>query len=105
MNKEVKHTPTPWPTDMVEKIWMAGLSKLIADGDLGASAVAAIFDGIAKEDAAHIVKCVNMHDELVEALKALHIQALQSNVNSPANEWGEEALSMSLATLKKAGAL
>jgi hypothetical protein len=35
----------------------------------------------------------------VEALRALYLQALQSDVNSPANEWGMEALEMARTAL------
>lgn len=40
--------------------------------------------------------------ELLDALKALRLQALQSSVNSPANEWGMEALAMANAAISKA---
>lgn len=40
--------------------------------------------------------------DLLEALKALQLQALQSNVNSAANEWGREALEMAKAAIEKA---
>jgi hypothetical protein len=41
--------------------------------------------------------------EMYEALKALQLQALQSTVNDPANEWGQEALDMARAVLKSIG--
>jgi len=42
--------------------------------------------------------------ELEEALRALRLQALQSSVNDPANEWGLEALHLANAALQpKAG--
>lgn len=37
--------------------------------------------------------------ELVKALEALRFQALQSDVNSPSNEWGREALEGANAAL------
>ena len=42
--------------------------------------------------------------DLLAALKALLIQALQSDVASPANEWGREALAMATAAVAKAEA-
>lgn len=40
--------------------------------------------------------------DLLVALKALHHQALQSELNSPSHEWGTEALGLSRAALEKA---
>lgn len=40
--------------------------------------------------------------ELYDALKALQRQALQSELNSPAHEWGQEALTLTAAALAKA---
>lgn len=40
--------------------------------------------------------------DLLEALKALRLQALQSNVNSAANEWGREALEMANDAISRA---
>jgi hypothetical protein len=40
--------------------------------------------------------------ELLEALEALRLQALQSELNSPANEWGWEALQLANAAIAKA---
>lgn len=36
----------------------------------------------------------DIFERLAEALAALQIQALQSTVNDPTNEWGAEALAM-----------
>lgn len=51
-----------------------------------------------------IVRAANCHDNLVAALTALELQALQSpDLNNPANEWGMEALALTrtvLATLE-----
>jgi hypothetical protein len=61
-------------------------------------------------NAALIVEAVNSHAalkarvaELEEALRALRLQALQSSVNDPANEWGLEALHQANAALSHAG--
>jgi hypothetical protein len=40
--------------------------------------------------------------DLLEALKALQLQALQSDVNHPSNEWGMEALALAHAAIAKA---
>lgn len=52
--------------------------------------------------AAKIVRSMNSAPEMLEALKALRLQALQSNLNSAANEWGREAIKMSSAAIAKA---
>ena len=41
-------------------------------------------------------------NDIYEALKALRLQALQSDVNDDSNEWGKEALEMARAALDKA---
>lgn len=87
---DTKHTPTPLIAD----------DGYIFDADH--NIVGKTYD---RRYAAHIVKCVNMHEELVEALKALHLQALQSSVNDKSNDYGCEALDLAYAALKKAGAL
>lgn len=43
-----------------------------------------------------------LEQELVEALKELHLQALQSTVNDPSNEWGCEAIEKASALIAKA---
>lgn len=43
----------------------------------------------------------SQRDELLEALKELHLQALQSDLNSPANEWGYEAIQRSSTVITK----
>lgn len=62
MTKE--HTPTPWIVDTVTygDIW------IVADKESWVPRICHIPD-YSEANAAHIVKCVNMHDELVEALK------------------------------------
>ncbi len=49
-------------------------------------------------------KCFPAYDELLDALKALHKQAIQSELNSPNHEWGMEAISMASTAIAKAGA-
>lgn len=71
MTNETKHTPTPWDKEVIEDIWIKGVGKVFAEGKIGIDAVIAIVSGTTKADAAHIVKCVNMHDELVKAIRGL----------------------------------
>jgi hypothetical protein len=69
------HTPTPWRT--AGSVIMAGDNGYAIadiDGDNGESVI----------DAAHIVKCVNAHDELVAALdNALGIIHANSTQDCP----------------------
>lgn len=44
---------------------------------------------------------IEMREEMVKALDALYLQALQSDVNSSSNEWGREALDMAHAVLSR----
>lgn len=43
----------------------------------------------------------DQRDELLETLKELLLQALQSELNSPANEWGYEAIQRSSTVITK----
>lgn len=97
MTNETKHTPTPWDTMGSLVIRVEGpTSYMVARAS-------------SSEDAAHIVKCVNMHDELVEALKKI-----ANNEFKDADElWCSEAMAIFVArlndiaadALKKAGEL
>lgn len=87
MTKETKHTPTPWVDNEGE----------ILDKHERIICSAFPSDLSYKQDCtnvSHIVKCVNMHDELVGALKKIIDETYDLNANSIAFE-----------TLKKAGAL
>lgn len=113
---EIKHTPTPWVVDGF-KIRAAndtegtngrGIAETRVQHNIPLNRHPSAFarqSDTNKANAAHIVKCVNMHNELVEALKALHLQALQSNLNSASNDYGMEAIDLAHSALKKAGAL
>ena len=94
MKRRPKFTPTPW-----------GISKtnncIIVIED-GAFEVAECFDddGGGAEDAAHILKCVNAHDDLVAACMA----ALRTpNVNTTDPHSGETPESLIRMALAKAG--
>lgn len=87
MKKE--HTPTPW------KVYQYG-GVQIGQEDTG-EAVCSMW-GDKKEgeaNAAHIVKCVNMHDELVAVMSDIHDFLKRSGYDT----------TMVKATLKKAGEL
>lgn len=67
--------------------------------DYGNSRVT-INGSFAKENAANIVKCVNMHDELVDALKKLRM-----SVSGECYIGDEKELAIIEEALKKSGAL
>lgn len=76
---KAQHTPTPWelfPTDKLEVVAPSGRGT-------DRIKVADCYHYNGEANAAHIVKCVNLHDELVSGLqlaKAL-IQATYKNNN------------------------
>ena len=88
------HTPTPWNLNEVYIIDSEGYS--IATTMFGDKA--SIEEDLA--NAAHIVKCVNLHDELVAALKAARDDYLSGfRFHEIPNETPYDEV------LKKAGAL
>lgn len=94
-----KHTPTPWVLDDDGD----GDYKIISEeGRLIAVETSYYPIAPSVEDAAHIVKCVNMHDELVEALK----WAKEQLEVFASETMGEDFNSLRInEALKKAGAL
>lgn len=92
MTKE--HTPTPWFIDEYKSVVDEKGQTISANGF---SLVMSYGDNqkFARANAAHIVKCVNMHDELVEALKKCGMLL----------EHGGFDLEFIDSALKKAGAL
>lgn len=71
---DTKHTPTPWDASDRENyslIFGKGFEKPIATCDSYSKGFGPSKDE-RKANAAHIVKCVNMHDELVENLKFMY---------------------------------
>lgn len=60
------HTPTPW--EIVSRL--VG-PLVIVSGDTEVAHVGADSFELASANAAHIVKCVNLHDELVKAFELL----------------------------------
>lgn len=65
-----KHSPTPWTASTIEQITAAD-QRIIGD----------LFS-FGHTDAAHIVKCVNSHDDLVAALKEAHRALWDEQVES-----------------------
>jgi hypothetical protein len=55
----------------------------------------------AGNEAGRTRQAASLIQELGEALEGLRLQALQSSVNEPANEWGQEALEKTNAILSK----
>lgn len=64
------YTPTPWIFDIeCRAIWAISQKDFDDIDELSASDdVPMICDDINEANAAHIVKCVNLHDELLNAL-------------------------------------
>jgi N-dimethylarginine dimethylaminohydrolase len=104
MTKE--HTPTPW--DKLNGVFTPedGYFSMIQTPD---KCIANVFE---EANAAHIVKCVNMHDELVEALKEAG-DVIESYHKSTGIDLGDasnmpfykDTMNTIDETLKKAGAL
>ena len=98
---EIKHTPTPW---IIEHGHMQQHTDIrywqITDGQDAICNNQFCFARDSEANAAHIVKCVNMHDELVEALKLAH-----NGIVSYSRDDKEATVTMIREALKKAGAL
>lgn len=94
----MKHTPTPWTYD----------SGWLYDSNMNRIANTESSSFVTyKEDLnnlSHIVKCVNMHDELVEALKAQE-DLYQIGVLFADASYVSRVTAMRRESLKKAGAL
>jgi hypothetical protein len=92
MNKS-HHTPTPWLVDEPWQIWAESIGEYVAITDVegdGRTPYAA--------NAEYIVRCVNSHDDLVEALQDLY-EWLDS---TQLGELPRASLSKAKAALKKA---
>lgn len=91
---DTKYTPTPWevgtdPEGLVAVLKNGTFITYAFPTDMG------LEGGCEKANAAHIVKCVNMHDELVEVIKAFGNEKISdAEFNIMRNE-----------SLKKVGAL
>jgi hypothetical protein len=81
MTQATKHTPTPWWFD---DRWDNFCNGCVIDGQGTQRIAAAFYMGgtqAARDNAAHIVRCVNAHDELVAALQAAHSHLCNGEFN------------------------
>jgi hypothetical protein len=94
----VDHTPGPWAwkvgVDAGQRQYRLSPGVLVTDDTDGTP----WGDEIDQANARLTVAA----PDLLAALKALHLQALQSTVNSQSNEWGQEALHIALHAIAKA---
>lgn len=106
---DTKHTPTPWVSvhrgtkkDIAKgnDYFRVGSEADVSDPDMSCTHV---FGTRKEANAAHIVKCVNLHDELVEALGELIENISPHSWGSHENKMG--AIKNACEALKKAGAL
>ena len=104
---ETKHTPTPWSTDAERN---ASRTMIYCDteylqGQLIAMSPINTMDNIEqhKADMEHIVKCVNSHEKLVEALSVFYHNSLVSNDNPIKESLMVEAQEKARQALKSAG--
>lgn len=75
-----KHTPTPWSLNKVENYIESKEGGLIAIVRTGGLDPLENYDMKIKANATHIVKCVNLHDELVKELE-LRVSELGERMN------------------------
>lgn len=113
MTNETKHTPAPWFSGEVSRTYDDGIEYInisAGDGCHVCKVSSREFEeggSQNKANADHIVKCVNLHDELVEAL--LPIANIEIILDKPDDEdicfvsYG--TIKKIKETLKKAGAL
>lgn len=85
------HTPGPWE-------YRDDQGQIFGPTFLVAELVAAD----TREQSSANGRLIAAAPDLLAALKALEIQAIQSDVNSPANEWGREALEMARDAIVRA---
>lgn len=74
--KEVKHVPTPWYSTQVDNGHIIQSAKINEDNYVGKCDY--------PEDAQFIVKCVNSHYQLLEALREA-IEMIESNITDKDN--------------------
>jgi hypothetical protein len=66
-----KHTPTPWKVKRWTGLGQKGIG-IVAERDLAIADITMQLDDKEMANAAFIVRAVNMHQELVTALKRAH---------------------------------
>lgn len=91
---DVKHTPGEW------FVW-SDHNGVYQVGPSINLKVASIWKPVLG-DAGTNARLLAAAPDLLEALKALRLQALQSDLTSAANEWGREAIAMANAAIAKA---
>src|SRR5690349_11938399 len=99
-----KHTPAPWR--FLPKVgYIMGTDKpgpfgpgVVQVGTVGAYRDKELLQ-FSKERWDADGRLISAAPDLLAALKALQLQALQSELNSPAHEWGYEALALTQATI------
>jgi hypothetical protein len=98
---EVKHTPRPWTFCKVQgehpHLFVCGPEVPTEYGT--DTFLTAYVVGTEVEANGNLIAAA---PDLLFAIKSLRLQALQSTVNSPENEWGMEALSLANAAISKA---
>ena len=87
MKKEEQMSYTPGP-------WRCGSHSITSDTE-----TILLSKNMMRIEDAHLIAAA---PDLLEALCSLERQALQSDVNSLSNEWGQEALAMARAAIVKA---
>jgi hypothetical protein len=102
MAQKAGHTKGPWTSDKHGVVVLCSNHK-------GTRTYLPSITTVGKEDPAVIgaetqanARLIAAAPDLLAALKALHLQALQSELNDPANEWGYEAIQKAAAALAKA---
>lgn len=98
---DTTHTPTPWNVDEYKSIVDSEGNTISANGFAMVMSYGEE-QKKAQANAAHIVKCVNMHDELVKALKNAReeLEEYESSLNH--ENYNNPSLN---EVLKKVGAL
>lgn len=101
MTTQPKHTPTPWRAEL-STIYGPLIEPLNPDGPDDP-----ICSVINKPDAAYIVRCVNAHEAMLEALKAtrdwLNDKATIERDEYKANGYAHHVLRLSEAIAKASG--
>lgn len=97
-----KHTPGPWVVGDGGRMVLRDVPGICDGHDGYAVAVTSAHSLLPVEEARANARLIAAAPDLLAALKALQLQALQSNVNDPANDWGREALALTRAAIAAA---
>ena len=97
---EAKHTPGPWTVHEKGAHPYPFVSGPFVPVEWGEdNFLVSYLVGVDAKANGHLIAAA---PDLLYAIKALRIQALQSTVNHPSNEWGSEALGLAEAAIRKA---